>query len=358
VNSRKTPDPFPLRESCAMPYCARLLCVRGMRSLGSTRLHTHAHTHTHKHTHTHTHAHRRDRAGTCDKTTAQAFMKASTLFEALTEVMRDEANDPKMLELDNYAKNKTAYILKCLREGTTPVPGPAAIGADDGPAQGGGAPPSGGAGGQHDDWGAQPPPQAASGGGGDWGAPPPSQKPPPPAAGGGGGWGSSSSGSGGGGGGGGGGSYIDDYGMPSAPSSKAPPPAASSFDHFDFGLPSVPSSQPSSSSSQPPYGGHAFSDLPPSAPPAPPAVKPPTAPQPAFVPSPQKAKTPPVAAPVAYGGAGSFHPKSSLSIEEEKEATKACKFAMSAMQHSDVSVPLHHHRHHHRHHHSRNSHHA
>ena len=38
-------------------------------------------------------------------------MKASILFEALTEVMRDEANDPKMVELDNYAKNKATCVV-------------------------------------------------------------------------------------------------------------------------------------------------------------------------------------------------------------------------------------------------------
>lgn len=37
-----------------------------------------------------------DRAGKCDQRTAQAFMKASTLFEALTEVMREAENDPKV----------------------------------------------------------------------------------------------------------------------------------------------------------------------------------------------------------------------------------------------------------------------
>lgn len=37
-----------------------------------------------------------DRAGVCNQRTAQSFMKASTLFEALTEVMRESENDPKV----------------------------------------------------------------------------------------------------------------------------------------------------------------------------------------------------------------------------------------------------------------------
>eukprot|EP00038_Savillea_parva_P006639 m.164942 g.164942 ORF g.164942 m.164942 type:complete len:370 (-) comp12495_c0_seq1:3578-4687(-) len=228
-----------------------------------------------------------DRAGKCDQRTAQAFMKASTLLEALTEVMRDAENDPKMMELDNYAKNKATYILKCIREGVQPQPGPAAIGVvEDAPVSDTSQPESWGA-----PAGPSPPQEAAA-------------APPPPT------------------------SDPFDYGLPTVPSSTSQPPPPSASQPYDYGLPSVPSSQPSF---EPAPSPHSL----PSAPPAPPAVSPPKQPEPMFQPAPRQ-PTPPAATPPAVSASGmSFTPKATVSIAEEREAVKAAKFAMSALQHSD-----------------------
>jgi hypothetical protein len=177
-----------------------------------------------------------------------------------------------MIELDNYAKNKAVYILKCLREGTQPQPGPSAIGAADGAAS-------------------AEPARIPSG---------------PPAS--------------------------TDYGMPQVPSSR---PSDSGYDYgmpqvppsqpsgaFDFGLPEVPSSQPSQSfggygapggSASSPYG------MPPTAPPAPAAVQPPTQPAPHFNPAPPQAFVPLSTPPPMMAVGTSFTPKASVTIAEENE---------------------------------------
>mmetsp|Transcript_94032 Transcript_94032/g.130589 ORF Transcript_94032/g.130589 Transcript_94032/m.130589 type:complete len:364 (+) Transcript_94032:39-1130(+) len=227
-----------------------------------------------------------DRAGKCDQRTAQAFMKASTLFEALTEVMKDAENDPKMVELDNYAKNKATYILKCLREGVQPLPGPSAIGvADNAPPQESTADPSP-----------------------DWGLPSVPQQPPPP---------------------------TDNYGMPQAPTNTFQP---------EYGMPQVPapvSSADNFGMPQVPESGGNFSGFPPSAPDAPPAVQPPSQPAPSFTPAPPQPFVPAATPPAVMATPGtSFTPRASVSIAEEKEATKAAKFAISALQHSDTATAV------------------
>lgn len=241
-------------------------------------------------------ADRADRAGKCTKATAQAFMKASILFEALTEVMRDADNDPKMLELDNYAKNKAAYILKCLREGTTPQPGPAAIGGNDGATE------------------PQSAPAANMGVSGDWSAPTSAAvSAPDPAV----------APSGGG--------YDDPYNGAATQSSSS-----------DFGMPSVGNDYdlppvPASTGSD--FGLSTLHSLP-TAPPAPAAVQRPSQPAPMIADHVKPyAHTPPVVAPIAIG-ASSFHPKASLSVAEEKEAAKCAKFAISALAHADTQTAV------------------
>jgi hypothetical protein len=240
-----------------------------------------------------------------------------TLLPPLPRALTAATIPPQMIELDNYAKNKAVYILKCLREGTQPQPGPSAIGAADGAAS-------------------AEPARIPSG---------------PPAS--------------------------TDYGMPQVPSSR---PSDSGYDYgmpqvppsqpsgaFDFGLPEVPSSQPSQSfggygapggSASSPYG------MPPTAPPAPAAVQPPTQPAPHFNPAPPQAFVPLSTPPPMMAVGTSFTPKASVTIAEENEvrptllkirsrpppsthttfvlsssqAAKAAKFAISALQHSDVSI--------------------
>eukprot|EP01135_Chromosphaera_perkinsii_P005247 Nk52_evm16s327 gene=Nk52_evmTU16s327 len=67
------------------------------------------------------HADNEDRAGRANKGIALTFYSAMICFDVLAALgpMRDDLEDKH-----KYAKYKAAYILKCLKEGTTPQPGP------------------------------------------------------------------------------------------------------------------------------------------------------------------------------------------------------------------------------------------
>lgn len=68
-----------------------------------------------------TFADNQDRAGLADKKTAQAFVAASTLFETLKNFGE---LDVDIAERVKYAKFKSVDILKCLKAGVKPTPGP------------------------------------------------------------------------------------------------------------------------------------------------------------------------------------------------------------------------------------------
>lgn len=71
-----------------------------------------------------------DRAGRATKAVAMAFHSAMTLFEVL-RCFEHQENDEEVNVKHKYAKWKAAHILKCLREGTTPIAGP--VDADGNP---------------------------------------------------------------------------------------------------------------------------------------------------------------------------------------------------------------------------------
>lgn len=74
-----------------------------------------------------------ERAGRADMNVAGGFMSAMVLFE----VMRCFGpHDDEVAERHKYAKWKAAYIVKCINEGTVPIPGPQ---KPDGTPLGGGA---------------------------------------------------------------------------------------------------------------------------------------------------------------------------------------------------------------------------
>jgi len=258
----------------------------------------------------------RDRAGQCDKKTAMLFLKAAVLFEVMLEealkkgwdlpmTMGGGADGPnevtmeKVEELKNYSNSKSVYILKCLRSGTAPVAGPAAFGnevADD---------PVG-------DFGMPAPPAGPPAG-----MPPPAAAAPAPAA------------------------------PPSQPYNPAPeptpsyPPAVAAPAPPSQPYQRTPEPQPDATYQPAPPPQHPSGyqpSSPPTAVPAPhhdlpsaPYALPPTRP-------PVISHEPPKA--VQSHNSGSFTPKHTLTVDEEKQATEACKFAMSALTYVDTETAV------------------
>nr|ACO15509.1 Vacuolar protein sorting-associated protein VTA1 homolog [Caligus clemensi] len=66
-------------------------------------------------------ADREDRVSNFNKNVVKAFYTSGNIFEILTTFGE---TSPEISRAKKYAKWKAAYIHKCLKEGTTPIPGP------------------------------------------------------------------------------------------------------------------------------------------------------------------------------------------------------------------------------------------
>ena len=80
----------------------------------------------------------KDRAGLADKSTARTFYAADTFFQILKQFDDNRELDPDVKQTSLYAKWKATDILKALREGRKPTPGPPGGDEDDSNVGGGG----------------------------------------------------------------------------------------------------------------------------------------------------------------------------------------------------------------------------
>lgn len=69
-------------------------------------------------------ADKQDRAGNATSRTAQMYLHGSKLFDVLKTLSPECDTDTTVQKLKKYAQFKSYYIMKCLKEGTTPTPGP------------------------------------------------------------------------------------------------------------------------------------------------------------------------------------------------------------------------------------------
>eukprot|EP00041_Stephanoeca_diplocostata_P019358 m.416833 g.416833 ORF g.416833 m.416833 type:complete len:360 (+) comp21283_c0_seq13:158-1237(+) len=76
-------------------------------------------------------ADKEDRAGKATSKTAQMYLHGSKLFDVLKTLSPECETDETVQKLKKYAQFKSYYIMKCLKQGITPVAGP--VDADGNP---------------------------------------------------------------------------------------------------------------------------------------------------------------------------------------------------------------------------------